>query len=92
MNDSSPSATELMEFPCEFPLKVFVLNQPSLEQEVLDLIRPHCPADTEFKVTSRLSRAGKYRSLTIIFTAYSRAQMDDIYQTLSQSKQVVMSL
>ena len=83
---------ELMEFPCEFPLKVFGLNDDDFEDRMLELLRRHCPADTQFRVTRNQSRKGKYQSLTIRFTAYSRAQLDDIYQSLTDSSHVVMSL
>ena len=83
---------ELMGFPCEFPLKVFGLNEPGFKDKVLELVAAHCPASTEFKVTRNESKKGKYQSLTVTFTAYSRAQLDDIYQSLSDSDDVVMSL
>ena len=89
---SDNAVTELMEFPCQFPLKVIGLNRPEFEQIALDLIRLHCPADTHFAVKKNNSRQGKYLSLTITFTAYSRQQMDDIYQSLTDSEHVVMSL
>lgn len=82
----------LMQFPCDFPLKVFGLNDDTFEQIVLDLLKYHCPASTEFRVSSNLSKKGKYRSLTINFTANSRQQLDDIYRSLSDCEHVVMSL
>ena len=81
-----------MEFPCEFPLKVFGYNNEKFEGIVLELIAAHCPPSTEFKVTRNESRKGKYQSLTITFTAHSRAQLDDIYRSLTASEHVVMSL
>ena len=83
---------ELMEFPCEFPLKVFGLNGPKFEGIVLDMLRMHCAKSTRFVVTRNQSKKGKYQSLTITFTAHSRQQMNDIYQSLTDSKHVVMSL
>ena len=83
---------ELLEFPCEFPLKVFGHNHDEFEDLVLELLRRHCPLDTQFRVSRNQSRKGKYQSLTIRFTAYSRTQLDDIYQSLTDSEHVVMSL
>lgn len=83
---------ELMEFPCEFPLKVFGLNEVSFETVVLDLVRGHCSAETRFTITRNESKKGKYQSLTISFTAHSRQQLDDIYQSLTDCEHVVMSL
>ncbi len=83
---------QIMEFPCEFPLKVFGLNKPEFESIVLDLVSAHCDDDTQFRVIRRESKKGKYQSLTVTFIAQSRAQMDDIYQSLTDSEHVVMSL
>jgi len=71
---------------------VFGLNDTDFEGIVLDLVRAHCPQSTEFKVSRNHSKKGKYQSLTISFTAHSRQQLDDIYQSLSDCEQVVMSL
>lgn len=84
--------TELMEFPCQFPLKVLGLNDDGFEPVVMELIRAHCPAGTEFVITRNESKKGKYQSLTITFTAKSRQQLDEIYQSLTDCEQVVMSL
>jgi len=83
---------EIIKFPCEFPLKVFGLNKPEFEQIMIDLISAHCPESTHFQVKKNESKKGKYQSLTITFTAQSRQQMDDIYQSLTDSDHVVMSL
>ncbi len=91
-NKGEQPTTELMEFPCEFPLKAFGLNNPGFEEIVIDLIRAHCPESTTFKVKKNESKKGKYQSLTVTFTAQSRAQMDNIYQSLTDSEHVVMSL
>lgn len=83
---------EVMKFPCDFPLKVFGLNKPGFKQIALDIISVHCPESTSFQVKKNKSKKGKYQSLTITFTAHSRQQMDDIYQALTDSEHVVMSL
>jgi putative lipoic acid-binding regulatory protein len=92
MSQDGLTDTELMQFPCQFPLKVFGLNNENFEQIVLELIRVHCPQSTEFEVSKNESKKGKYQSLTITFTAHSRQQLDDIYQSMADCEQVVMSL
>jgi uncharacterized protein len=89
---SDQDLSELLKFPCEFPLKVFGLNNESFEGIVLELVAAHCPESTEFRVHRNQSSKGKYQSLTITFTAHSRQQLDDIYYSLTASEHVVMSL
>jgi uncharacterized protein len=92
--DLSPDQdlSELLKFPCDFPLKVFGLNNDTFEGIVLELVAAHCPESTEFRVQRNESSKGKYQSLTITFTAHSRQQLDDIYRSLTASEHVVMSL
>jgi uncharacterized protein len=89
---SDQDLSDLLKFPCEFPLKVFGLNNDTFEGKVLELVAAHCPESTEFRVHRNESKKGKYQSLTITFTAHSRQQLDDIYQSLTDSEHVVMSL
>ena len=88
----STETTELLEFPCEFPLKVFGLNSDVFEGSVMEIVKLHCALNTQFYVKKNQSKKGKYQSLTITFTAHSRQQLDDIYQSLTDSEHVVMSL
>jgi len=83
---------EMMQFPCDFGLKVFGLESDHFEQHVLEILRRFCPEETCFKVNKNVSKQGKYQSLTINFEAQSREQMDNIYQALKDSEHVVMSL
>lgn len=83
---------EMMQFPCDFGLKVFGLESEHFEQHVLEILRRFCPEETCFKVNKNVSKQGKYQSLTINFEAKSREQMDKIYQALKDSEHVVMSL
>ena len=82
----------LMQFPCDFSLKVFGLESDHFEQHVLEILRQFCHEETCFKVNKSVSSKGKYQSLNITFKAESREQMDQIYQALKDSEHVVMSL
>lgn len=83
---------ELMDYPCDFPLKVFGVNNEHFEPAVIDILRIHCDESIEFRIKRNTSRNGKYQSLTVNFTAHSRQQLDAIYQSLTDCELVVMSL
>jgi putative lipoic acid-binding regulatory protein len=57
---------------------------------VVATVRKHVPDVDKGSVTSRLSNRDKYLSVTITFTAESQAQLDAIYQELTDSGRVVM--
>ena len=82
----------LLEFPCEFPIKIMGRAGADLDAIVFALIRPHVPDLSEGAIRSRLSSQGRYQSITVTITAQSRAQLDDIYRALTASEHVLMAL
>ena len=82
----------LLEFPCDFPIKAMGKANCGLEARVISIIRRHVPDLGEGAVTSRLSKQGNYLSVTVVVRATSRAQLDAIYQDLTDCEQVLVAL
>lgn len=82
----------LLEFPCEFPIKVMGRSDTNLREQVIELVSRHAPDLDVSKITSRDSRQGNYVSLTVIVTATSKSQLDRIYLELNASDAVLMTL
>ena len=82
----------LLEFPCEFTVKVFGQAGAEFEGEVMKIMNEHVPKLGEGAVKSNTSKGAKYLSMSITFTAESQQQLDAIYQALSASPHVVMAL
>jgi putative lipoic acid-binding regulatory protein len=82
----------LMEFPCEFPLKVFGRDGKQLEQITTAIICEHVIHAEITEIKAKLSKTGKYTALTLTFTVYSKRQLDLIYLALSNHDTVVMTL
>ncbi len=76
-------AETLLEFPCDFPLKIMGLAQGNLAQEVLAVIHKFAPDYDGKGMEMRASSSGKYVSLTCTVNAQSKAQLDDIYRALT---------
>jgi len=91
MNDLHTTETHF-EFPCEFPIKVMGKNQPEFEATVLAIVRKHIPDLGEGAVKTRPSKGDKWLSVTVTFTARSKAQLDALYLELNGCDQVVMTL
>ena len=66
-------------------------NQDDFERLVLEIIRKHATVEEQL-VSSRLSRGGRYLSLTVRINAESQAQLDAIYRELSAHERVLMML
>lgn len=82
----------LLEFPCEFPIKVFGKAGGDLKSIVLEIVRLHAPEVNEDNISTRQSQGGKYDALTVTINAQSKSQLDAIYQELTASPQVMMAL
>jgi uncharacterized protein len=82
----------LIEFPCEFPLKIMGRNEAGFRELVVSLIEPHVgPLDAE-GIHTRHSRDGNFVALTLMLRADSQAQLDAVYGALSAHDQVLMVL
>jgi putative lipoic acid-binding regulatory protein len=73
----------LIEFPCDFPIKIMAAKQDGLAQSILDLVRRHDPAFDGATMEMRASSSGNYLSFTCTVRATSRTQLDALYRDLS---------
>ncbi len=81
-----------LSFPCDFPIKVMGRTSDTLEAEVRAIIDRHTTETAQLEITTRLSKGGKYSSITIRLRADSRQQLDAIYRDLTACEQVLMAL
>ena len=82
----------LLQYPVDFPIKVMGRTQPGFAQAMLALVKKHAPDFDESSVGMRSSHEGKFLSLTFEIRAVSRAQLDALYQDLSDHPMVQMAL
>lgn len=82
----------LLEFPCQFPIKIMGHANQEFEFAVVAIVRRHVPDLSETAIKRRESSANKYAALTVTVNATSKAQLDAIYQELSAHPLVLMAL
>jgi putative lipoic acid-binding regulatory protein len=73
----------LIEFPCDFPLKVMGKTQDGFAQAVVEIVLRHAPDFDAAKVEMRPSKAGNYLSVTCVVRATSKPQLDALYRELT---------
>ncbi len=73
----------LLEFPCDFPLKIMGKADDALAQVVLDIVLTHAPDFDAASMEMRASSGGNYVSLTCTVVARSKPQLDALYTDLS---------
>ncbi len=83
---------EIMQFPCDLPIKVFGRNESDFPDAAFAIVKSHVSTLEPSDVTQQSSREGRFISLTINIRAESRAQVDAVYQDLSASDRVLMVL
>lgn len=87
---SPPGNGELLEFPCELDIKVFVRADADVEQHVHALLLQHLEPDRVLGIRRRVSRKGNYHALSCQVRAHSREELDRIYHTLSSHPDILM--
>ena len=88
----SPSTDSLIEYPCDFPIKVMGEKVDGFVEAVLMIARHFDPEWNDSRLTQRSSSAGKYLGLTLTIKATSREQLDELYRTLSTHPMVKVVL
>ena len=82
----------LLEFPCEFPIKIMGLARDDFAQTILEIVRRHAPDFDGATMEMRSSSGAKYLSLTCTIHATSKAQLDELYRELSKHEMVKIVL
>lgn len=88
----SEEQTSLIEFPCQFPLKIMGAQHPEFESTVLELIRQHAPDTQAGQISIRPSSKGNYLGATAKVNVSSQEQLDNIYRALTSHPMIKMVL
>lgn len=82
----------LIEFPCDFAIKIMGETQKDFAQTITELIQTKQPSFDASKVDMRASTGGKYISLTCTVHVHSQTELDDIYRVISAHPLVKFTL
>ncbi len=86
------SEDTLLEFPCEFPIKVMGETREGFAEAIVEVVRLHAPEFDASRMDMRPSSTGKYLSLTCTITATSKPMLDDLYRALTSHPMVKVVL
>ncbi len=84
--------TSLLEFPCDFPIKIMGETRDNFADAMLAVVRRHAPDFDAATMEMRASKGGRYLSLTCTVRATSQRQLDDLYRDITSHPMVVMAL
>ncbi len=89
MNDRKPPT---LKFPCTFPLKIIGKNEAGFKPMVLKILKKHVPDLDLREVSEHKSSGDKFLSVSAMFKAKSRKQVDDLYIELTGNKKILWVL
>jgi putative lipoic acid-binding regulatory protein len=81
----------LVEFPCEFVIKVMGKSTESFEETMTEIVATVFPLPLP-KCAKRPSKDGNYIALSFTVLAKSQEPLDAVYETLSKHPEVLMAL
>lgn len=83
---------QLLEFPCDFPIKMMGRDRQRFHELARSLVEQHAGPVADDAVRTAASRNGRFVSVTITIRAESQAQLDAIYMDLSAHEDVLVAL
>ena len=86
------SRPTLLEFPCDFPLKIMGPTAADSAQTIAAVVTRHAPDFDAASMEMRPSKAGNYLSLTCTVRAVSQQQLDALYRELTSHPMVKVVL
>lgn len=89
---SNADRQTLLEFPCDFPIKIMGARVDEFAQVIVALVLEHAPDFDASSVEMRPSSKGNYLSLTCTIRATSQLQLDNLYRALTSHPLVKVAL
>ncbi len=77
----------LMEFPCDFQIKIIGKNSALFTAEILLIARHHFPDLKDTAVSSRPSKHGQFLAISLNVYAHDQVTLDALYQALQQDRE-----
>lgn len=82
----------MIEFPCDFPIKIIFKNEPGAQNELLAIVRRHHPEMPDSAFAIQPSQNGNFVSITAVVHAQNQASLDLLYSDLTQNPHIKMVL
>ncbi len=90
--ETTPDPVSLIIYPCAFPIKVMGRKVDGLVSALTHIAQQFDPMFDASTIELRESKGGNYLGVTLTVNATSRAQLDELYRTLSTHPMVKVVL
>ena len=88
----APTRQTLIEYPCDFPIKIMGARVDGFAQAVIEVVLRHAPDFDPAGAEMRPSSKGNYLAVTCTFRALSQVQVDAMYRELTAHPMVKVVL
>lgn len=82
----------LIEFPCEFPIKIIGKNSLGFKQEIINIIHKHFPKTPEASILIKQSKQDNYLAISVTVYVTSQKTLDGLYLDLTKHPDIKMVL
>ena len=86
------SLESLIDFPCDFPIKILGKDSDIFENTVSKIMAQHDQKYSKIKVKKNNSKNKNYIALTWVVNVNNRDELDNIYRDLSKEKNILFVL
>ena len=83
---------ELLEFPCDFPIKVMGFADPQFASTIGELVKEFDPLFNPETIARRPNTQGRYEAVYIVVHATGREQLDSFDMALTHHPMVKVVL
>ena len=89
---SDPRKESLIEYPCDFPIKVMGARVDGFAEAMAQVAKQFDPGFDPATIEMRPSKAGNFLSITLTIRATDREQLDNLYRALTGHPMVKVAL
>ena len=82
----------LLEFPCDYPIKIIGHASGDFDARVIAIINQHQEKPFEGQLKQTDSKEKNYQSITVTIQATSKEQLQALFEDLKKDKDVIMVL
>lgn len=82
----------LMQFPCDFIIKIIGQNKPTFQPEIIDIIHQHFPNTPDTAIRCQPSKENHYLALSVTVHAQTQFELDELYRALTKHPDIKMVL
>jgi len=84
--------SSLMQFPCDFPMKIIGKNHPRFQEDIMSIVHQHFPETAADAVRVQTSKNAKYLAVSVLLRVSEQSTLDALYIALTQHPDINMVL